>query len=238
MSEDKNKNLPTLADLTNDLDNYKKQDQLNVLLNHEPPAKWIKQHPLYKKEILNDKGQLVKVPIDYLPIDKIEHLLRKIFKAFKIEVLTVQQLFNSVQVTIRLWYIDPISGEWRYHDGVGASPIQMDKGAGRNDLSAIKNNAVMIATPIAKSYAVKDAADMFGRLFGSDLNRDAAIQYTQDLTLETDEDIRAEIIKLQEREDYATKVSEEDKMHIENILETKHALSYRKVYTKLKKLLE
>jgi hypothetical protein len=40
-----------------------------------------------------------------------------------------------------------------------------------------------MAFPIAKTVAVKDACDHFGKLFGSDLNRKDVITYEVDLTL-------------------------------------------------------
>ena len=40
-----------------------------------------------------------------------------------------------------------------------------------------------MAFPIAKTVAVKDACDAFGKLFGSDLNRKDVIAYELDLTL-------------------------------------------------------
>jgi hypothetical protein len=40
-----------------------------------------------------------------------------------------------------------------------------------------------MAFPIAKTIAIKDACDHFGKLFGSDLNRKDTINYQPDLTL-------------------------------------------------------
>jgi hypothetical protein len=40
-----------------------------------------------------------------------------------------------------------------------------------------------MAYPVAKTIAIKDAADHFGKLFGSDLNRKDLINYELDLTL-------------------------------------------------------
>ena len=36
-------------------------------------------------------------------------------------------LLNCVEVTVRIHYKEPITGEWMYHDGVGASEIQTKK---------------------------------------------------------------------------------------------------------------
>lgn len=166
--------LPTVSELyTEDIEVVFKNEQLNLLLNQPPNEKWIKEHPFiagYK----------------YLPIDKIEFLLRKIFKEFKIEVLKTGMILNAVEVTVRVWYKHPITNEWMFHDGVGAQELQTQKGTGhlKLDMSNINKGAIMMALPIAKSVAIKDACDMFGRLFGSDLNRKDVLPFNSDAKLE------------------------------------------------------
>lgn len=154
--------LPKLSELHHDNQVAIKNDQLKTLLNNEPPKAWLKPHPFAKS-----KGQ----PIPYIPIGRIEMLLDSIFQEWKIEVLREAQLFNSVCVTVRVHYRNPIDGQWSFHDGVGAMGIQTDKGASASDLTAIKQDAVMKALPAAKSYAIKDAADHLGKLFGRDIGR-------------------------------------------------------------------
>ena len=95
MNENK---LPTLAELTQDVEVAYKNDQFNLLLNQEAPAKWVKTHPYIK----NHK---------YLPIDKVEYLLRRIFKTYSIEITGQGTAFNGVWVTIRLKVTNPVSGE-------------------------------------------------------------------------------------------------------------------------------
>jgi len=80
-------------------------------------------------------------------------------------------LFNSVYVAVRLHYRNPLTGEWLSHDGLGAVGVQTDAGAKASDLTAIKQDAIMKALPAAESYAVKDAAEKIGAIFGKDLNR-------------------------------------------------------------------
>jgi hypothetical protein len=36
-------------------------------------------------------------------------------------------MFNSVYVAIRLHYLNPVSGEWSYHDGVGSAQIKLKR---------------------------------------------------------------------------------------------------------------
>lgn len=150
--------LPKIQDLHHDLQEAFKTDQLNLLLNQPPKKEWVKDHPFAKN-------------VRYIPIDKIEFLLTKIFGEWKAEVLSEGQMFNSVYVKVRLHYKNPLNGEWSFHDGLGAVGVQTDKGASASDLSAIKQDAIMKALPAAESYAIKDAAEKLGTLFGKDLNR-------------------------------------------------------------------
>lgn len=158
------KNLPSLKELTLVPEQAFKQDQLNVLLNHEPPREWVKAHPMFA-------GVL------YIPIDKVEFLLTRIFQEWRVEVIKYEQLFQSVSVHVRVHYKNPITGEWNFHDGLGAVAVQTEKGASAADLSKIKSDAVMKSLPAAKSFAIKDAAEHLGKLFGKDLNRRDSIEF-------------------------------------------------------------
>ena len=164
--------LPTLADLTTDLQVAWKNDSLNFLLNQEPPEKWIKVHPFIK----NHK---------YLPIDKVEHLLRKIFKEYNIEITGQGTSFNGVCVSVRVHFKSPISGEWSYHDGIGASQLQTKSGTSPADMMNINNGAISMAFPLAKTLAVKDSCDSFGSLFGANLNRRDVLPFKMDAKLES-----------------------------------------------------
>ena len=175
-------NLPTIADLTIDLAQAWKNDQLNLLLSQNPPTKWIAKHPIIKKEVVI-YGQKQKVPYEYLPIDKVEHLLRKIFKEYKIEITGQGSSFNGVWVTVRVHFKSPINGEWYFHDGIGASQLQTKSGTSPADLQNINNGAISMAFPLAKTLAVKDACDMFGNIFGANLNRADLVAFTLDSNL-------------------------------------------------------
>lgn len=169
----KNNTLPTLAELHQDVQAAFKNDQFKLLLNQPPAAAWLKKHPLATTK--NDQGQ--KVASEYLPIDKIEFMLDRIFQEWKIEVLSASVMFQSIAVTVRLHYKNPVTGEWSFHDGVGAKSVQTNQGASAADLSAIKDAAVQMALPSAKSYAIKDAAEHLGAIFGRDLNRRDVIMF-------------------------------------------------------------
>ena len=134
---------------------------------------WIKKHPTVK--VKDAQGN--SVAASYLPIDKVEFLMCRIFQEWRVEIISYAAIFQSVSVHVRLHYKNPLTGEWSYHDGVGAAPIQTDAGKSAADLAAIKSAAVQIALPSAKSYAIKDAADHLGSLFGRDLTRKDTIQF-------------------------------------------------------------
>lgn len=160
--------LPTLAELFEDnIKEAGKTEALNALLNVEPPAKWIKDHPFIKGH-------------RYLPIDKIEYLLRKIFKRYSIEITGQGTSFNGVWVTVRVHYYNPVTGEMNYQDGIGACQLQTAKGTSPADLANINNGAISMAFPIAKTFAVKDACGLIGNIFGANLDRKDTIPFEPD----------------------------------------------------------
>ena len=146
------------------IEEIKDSARLKFILNSGVNTKWLKTHPTAKN-------------VKYLPIDKIEILLDMIFQEWRIEILNISQLAQSVCVTVRVHYKNPITGEWSFHDGVGASPLQTNAGKSAADLANIKNNAVQLAAPAAKSYAIKDAVEHLGKMFGRDINRSDTVGY-------------------------------------------------------------
>ncbi len=171
------KPIPKISDLVrlagNVNESYEK-DSLNELLNQPPHASWVKAHPMAKAK--DDNGNTIAAR--YLPIDKVEFLLTYIFQNWRVEVLREQVMFNSIAVTVRLHVQNPLTSEWTYQDGLGAMNVQTDAGKSDADLAAIKAAAVQMALPSAKSYAIKDAAEHFGAIFGRDLNRRDIVQFS------------------------------------------------------------
>lgn len=214
------KNLPVLKDLVNDVTLYEKTDELNFLLNQEPPAKWVKEHPFIRGH-------------KYIPIDKVEYLMRKIFKKYRIEILREGTSFNGVYVCVRVHYLNPVSNDWDYHDGIGAIHLQVKSGKSPADLSNINNGALSMAYPLAKTLAIKDACDMFGKLFGSDLNRRETLPASMDAKKKTNEE-KVEEINLLLDVDGLT-ISEEERMNIERIVDEKESGSYDKAIILLNK---
>ena len=164
-------NLPSIKKLYSaELAEVAKHDEFVSLMNQPPAPEWIKEHPYIKWH-------------KYLPIERVEFLLKSIFKNYRVEITGQGTAFNGVWVTIRLHYVHPVTGDWQFHDGIGSVQLQTANGTSPADLSNINNGALSMAFPMAKTLAVKDAADMFGKLFGADLNRKDIITYQQDLTI-------------------------------------------------------
>lgn len=161
------KKLPTIQELYENTDLAIKHDDFNVLMNQEPPASWVKVNKYAGNS-------------NYLPIEKVEWLLRRIFKQFRIEITGQGVAFNGVWVTVRIHYVHPVTDEWQFHDGIGAEALQVKSGSSPADLANLNKGALAMAFPLAKSQAVKDACDHFGKAFGADLNRKDVMAYGQD----------------------------------------------------------
>ena len=158
------KKIPSLTDLYNDTALVDKQNQLNIILNAEPKKEWVKDHPFVKN-------------LKYLPIERVEYLLTMIFTKWRVEVKEVKILANSIVTTVRVYVQDPITGEWDWQDGIGAMPIQVQKGSGATEFDKMNSSAVQIGSPASESFAIKDACEKFGRIFGKDLNRKDNVSY-------------------------------------------------------------
>jgi len=162
---EKKKQLPILRDLYDgDLELKGDQNNINILVNQPPKSDWIKEHPFARG-------------VKYIPIERIEYLLTRLFLRWRVEVKEVQTIANSISVTVRLHYQNIENNEWSWQDGVGAAPIQTEKDAGAMEWDRVRADSVMKALPAAKTYAVKDAAELIGKIFGKDLNRKDEVMY-------------------------------------------------------------
>lgn len=157
--------LPELDELYGNVELAGKHNDLNKLLNCQPKKEWIKQNTFANNS-------------NYIPVEIIEYLLTSIFIKWRLEVKEIAVIANSVVATVRLHVLNPITQEWDWQDGVGASPIQTKKGAAATDFSQVNTAAVQMAAPAAETYAFKDAAEKFGKLFGKDLNRKDEMNYS------------------------------------------------------------
>lgn len=220
--------VPTLAELIEDNDQSIKENALMVLLNQNPPDAWLKKHPTVK--IKNDDNTFS--PHLYLPINRVEYLLTRIFTKWWVEVKNTQLMANSVVVTVRVYVQNPITKLTEWNEGVGAAPIQTDSGKGAMDWNFAKSHGVQIAAPIAESFAIKDAAEKWGKLFGKDLNRKDVINYdsllkSSEITLDVLMPLYNEKLK---------SISAERKKHFDRIVNNQEKASYQKMYNELKSL--
>lgn len=207
--------VPTLNELLSETEATLKENQLTVLLNTAPPAAWVKEQPMAKTA--------------YLPIDKVQYLLTKIYGKWWVEVINTQVFANSVTVTVRLFVRNPLTGETEHNDGVGAAPIQTDKGKGAMDWNFAKADGVQKALPAAKAYAIKDAAEEFGKIFGRDLNRkDTFNDYTS--MLKPDANVLAEMLEAKRNE-----MTPEEIENAERIINNNEVNSFSKLFKALSK---
>jgi hypothetical protein len=176
-------NLPTLSELFEGVENVEKMEGLTAILNVEPPTKWVKEHPYIRGH-------------KYLPIDKVEYLLRKIFKKYTIQITGQGTAFNGVWVTVRVSYLNPITGQMDFQEGIGASQLQTAKGTSPADLANINNGALSMAFPLAKTLAIKDACQLIGNVFGGNLDRKETVEWRPDEAIISREEQRK--LKLKE----------------------------------------
>lgn len=145
---------------------FKEQSQFLKLVNIQPKSEWIRTHPMASN-------------VKYIPIGIIETMMQRIFWQVKIEIKDFKQLANSVCVSVRVHYLNPVTNQWEYQDWLGASPIQIKKDStSAVDFGMMQTNAIQLALPSAESYAIKDACEHIGALFGRDLNRKEFMEYS------------------------------------------------------------
>lgn len=150
--------LPVIDELYADVEQAAKLNELNRLLNCNPKPEWVKTNQFAQ----NSK---------YIPIGIIEYLLTAIFIEYSVEVKEVKLIANSVTVTVRVRVTNPVTGKEMWQDGIGAAPLKTTKGSKATDFENIIDSAVQTGAPAAESYAIKDACEKWGRIFGKDLNR-------------------------------------------------------------------
>jgi len=150
--------LVKAEELFKDVELAAKTNELNKLINMQPKKDWIKPGTAYNGNQ------------EYIPVGIMEYIMLAVFGYYRDEVISYSVMANAACVHIRVHYEHPAIG-WTYIDGLGAQPIQTEKGASAMDWGKVNNGAVQMALPAAKSYAWKDAVESLGVVFGKDLNR-------------------------------------------------------------------
>lgn len=142
---------------------YTNLTEYTKLINAKPKSSWVK---------VNQYSQGAK----YLPIGIIEELLSGVFPFHQIEQHGEPKILgNSVVISVNLKVYHPLINDWLTYAGVGAVPIEVQKGAHPTDFTKINSKAMHKNVPAALSYAVNNAAKKIGKLFGSHLNRNETI---------------------------------------------------------------
>lgn len=219
---------PTLADLVADKEMAFAQDDFNLILNTPVPQTWIKEHPY-----VNIKVNGKQVPLPYISVKRVKYLLKRIYGKYEWEVKECKQVLNAMVVIGKLTVTNPVTGEKESQDGVGAAAIQMDKGATQGDLTAIKANAIQIGAPAAESYALKNAAEKFGDIFGGNIYDMENTAYSAVFG----EDVRKPVTleELTELFDLKREALTPDELtHATRIIENKETASYKKLFNQLK----
>ena len=124
--------------------------------------------------------------IEFLPIGVIEKQLDILYGVgnwvWRLRDGEPRQILNSMVATGDICVWNERRQEFvPYMSGTGAQPLQSDKGK-KVALDSLKNNAIQLAAPSASSYALSNAAQRIGRVFGRSLNGrlDDTLDMTED----------------------------------------------------------
>jgi hypothetical protein len=154
---------PTLLTLPEKIET---DEQLRAVLDQDPPAEWLKIHPDAHGPQQADGSYL---PYYYMPINRQKQLMHVIFGGYRREILQTAALKNSIVVTMRVVFRNPVTGLEEWQDGIGASSAAA--------------SLVQMAAPGAGSMAFMDAVKNIGRIFGRDLNKEGGEPVEANFTL-------------------------------------------------------
>jgi hypothetical protein len=116
--------------------------------------------------------------VNYLPIGYIEMELDSIFSGlWSIENIRTTVMLNSIVCELDLKIYRPEIGIWITRSGVGAVPIQLQKDQKIITGESIQTFAFQKGAPAAKAFALKNAAQSLGAVFGRNINRDYELEY-------------------------------------------------------------
>ncbi len=161
--------------LKNDkLKEIEQSQSLTTMLYQPPPVGWLKQHPIIKVK----KGDKY-LPYTYLPIERVQLLLDKLFFGhWKTEGFKWERHFNEIIGTVQLTFLHPVTHEWITRSGAASIQIMQNKNSKISEFNETKKaNALEMGHPKLLSECFKNAAKTIGPLFGRDVSRDANIIY-------------------------------------------------------------
>lgn len=144
---------------------YKSIEEFQKFLNKAPDKREIKTNPYAGNSL-------------YIPIAVIEQRLDEMYAGlWSIDGLTVEVIANSVVCILTLKVVHPVAKMMIRRSGIGAIPIQLNKGEKEMSFSTIKSDAIRKNAPAAKAQALRNAAQSLGAIFGRNLNRDDVADY-------------------------------------------------------------
>jgi hypothetical protein len=157
--------LPTLAELMAlQVSEADKAQLFKLWLNQQPPQNW-----LQKIDVGGGKQA------DYIPTECVEHLLTTLMINWRVEIKQVIYHMNVVNVTVSLYYTSPVDKLEYKQEGTAAFEMySSDKNGGIG-------KSARTAAQAAETFAIKDAADKIGNIFGRNLNRKMQFDYSTSL---------------------------------------------------------
>lgn len=179
----KTKKIVTIEDVYSGIGYIGNTENIDEILSSHPKMEWLKEHP-------DIKGHW------YLPIDKVEFLLERLFYTADIAIMRVVVNDKNVTVVVNIGYIDKC-GKQRYTSGIGSVEIN-------------EKQNVSMASPLAESLAIKDAAEHLGNIFGRNLNRNDTIKIVKG-KINTESDTI--LIEVKNKAEKAKSVSEIEELY-------------------------
>lgn len=155
----------TLQSVSADIELQQRMGAFQEAINKKPNEQFIKQHPFIKN-------------YRYLPIERVEFLIRQIFQEWEWKVNDYRIIANAICVHGTLKVKHPVTQQWYSYDGLGAVDIQTKSGSAPTDFNSIVAGAIQKNLPAAESFALKDAAEKLGEIFGASLNRKDEISFS------------------------------------------------------------
>lgn len=155
-------------------DKIKSIEQFNQRLNENPPKDEVQTNAMAN----NSK---------YLPISFVQTKLDEIFLgmwSFKMD--HVQVIANEIIGYGTLELFNPVTGMKISRSGSAAVMIQQTKDSALTDYNAKIKNTLVKDFPHLQAECIKSAAKTLGKIFGRDLNRKHADDYSPEYSAEID----------------------------------------------------
>jgi len=148
---------------------YKDKETWTQALQNSPPESWIKSRSL-------GNGKSSK----YIPLGIQQALGDKFFRECDVVEENYQLIVNEILCTIKICYLpDYPHAEHRYMTGSGSKPIQMDANSSASKFPiGKKTNALEYNAPAARAAALSNAFTTFANLFGRNLGREMASDFS------------------------------------------------------------